>query len=29
LATDYWEVTREILSRLSERVTSGTLTSVS
>jgi cellulose biosynthesis protein BcsQ len=29
LANDYWEVTREILSRLSERVTSGTLTSVS
>lgn len=29
LATDYWEVTREILSRLSERVTARSLTSVS
>ncbi|MET0489583.1 MAG: ParA family protein [Acidimicrobiales bacterium] len=29
LATDYWEVTREILSRLSERVTARELTPVS
>ena len=29
LATDYWEVTREILSRLSQRVTAGTLTPAS
>jgi len=29
LATDYWEVTREILSRLSERVTAPELTPVS
>ena len=28
LATDYWEVTREILSRLSERVTARSLTAV-